>query len=152
MARPNLVCSYCGDATSEWDHLFPLVRNKRPTGYIHEIRNLVPSCGRCNHSKSGRDWDVWFRAERGRSPTSRRIPELEQRFARLEQFVAWGELQPIPFAELAPDIELQGYWLALDRLQAEMAEAQKLADTLKPLMQASLDVKHRLNAEKTYGQ
>src|SRR4051812_20391359 len=41
----NPRCAYCGDRASEWDHLRPLVQNRRPTGYISEIANLVPSCG-----------------------------------------------------------------------------------------------------------
>ncbi|TET40105.1 MAG: HNH endonuclease, partial [Dehalococcoidia bacterium] len=40
---PNdLCCAYCGDKATEWDHLRPLVKDKKPTGYISEIRNLVP--------------------------------------------------------------------------------------------------------------
>ena len=30
----NVVCAYCGDKCTEWDHFRPLVVNKRPTGYI----------------------------------------------------------------------------------------------------------------------
>jgi len=38
-----LQCSYCGTPATEWDHLRPLVMNKKPTGYISEIHNLVPA-------------------------------------------------------------------------------------------------------------
>ena len=144
MARPHLVCSYCGDPTSEWDHLFPLVRNKQPTGFLHEIRNLVPSCGRCDHSKSGRDWDAWFQSENRNSPTKRGVPDREQRLARLQSFVAWGKLQPIPFEQLAPAHEAQNNWETLRKLQADMVEAQKLADILKIQIQANLDAKHAI--------
>ena len=142
MVRPHLVCSYCGDPTSEWDHLFPLVRNKQPTGFLHEIRNLVPSCGRCNHSRSGRDWDAWFQSGNGNSPTKRGVPDREPRLARIQRFVAWGKLQPIPFEELAPAHEIESYWQMLRRLQADMVEAQKLADNLKMQILANLDAKH----------
>jgi 5-methylcytosine-specific restriction endonuclease McrA len=54
MEANNVRCSYCGDKATEWDHLRPIVKNKRPTGYISEIANLVPACGKCNQSKSGR--------------------------------------------------------------------------------------------------
>ena len=43
-------CAYCGGTASEWDHLRPLVKDKKPTGFISEIHNLVPSCGKCNQS------------------------------------------------------------------------------------------------------
>src|SRR5437773_5742088 len=45
MEPDDLRCAYCGDKASEWDHLRPLVKGRRPTGYISEIGNLVPSCG-----------------------------------------------------------------------------------------------------------
>ncbi len=49
-------CAYCGDPPSEWDHFRPVVRDKKPTGFITEIRNLVPACGKCNQSKGSSDW------------------------------------------------------------------------------------------------
>jgi hypothetical protein len=52
-----------------WDHLRPLVKNKLPTGYISEIRNLVPSCGPCNQSKGASDWRAWMRGKARGSPT-----------------------------------------------------------------------------------
>ncbi|MCY2924087.1 MAG: HNH endonuclease, partial [Planctomycetota bacterium] len=52
----DLRCAYCGDRASEWDHLRPLVVNRRPTGFISEIANLVPSCGKCNQSKGNQNW------------------------------------------------------------------------------------------------
>ena len=50
MDRDSFQCSYCGAKATEWDHLRPLVLNKKPTGYISEIHNLVPACGKCNQS------------------------------------------------------------------------------------------------------
>lgn len=47
----GVSCAYCGDKPTEWDHLRPLVLKQRPTGYISEIHNLVPACGKCNQSK-----------------------------------------------------------------------------------------------------
>jgi hypothetical protein len=44
------LCVYCDSPATDWDHLRPLVYGKRPSGYISEIRNLVPCCGPCNQS------------------------------------------------------------------------------------------------------
>jgi len=44
MDPSDVRCAYCGDRASEWDHLRPLVVKRRPTGFISEITNLVPSC------------------------------------------------------------------------------------------------------------
>jgi hypothetical protein len=48
LSAEDLRCAYCGDASTEWDHLRPLIVNQRPTGYVSEIKNLVPACGKCN--------------------------------------------------------------------------------------------------------
>ncbi len=54
------ACAYCGDLHTEWDHLRPLVIDRRPTGYISEIDNLVPACGKCNQSKGNKPWKTWI--------------------------------------------------------------------------------------------
>jgi len=54
MSADDVRCAYCGDVSTEWDHLRPLVVNRRPTGYISEIGNLVPACGKCNQSKGNK--------------------------------------------------------------------------------------------------
>jgi hypothetical protein len=38
----NIQCEYCGDKSTEWDHLRPLITNQQPTGYVTEIANPVP--------------------------------------------------------------------------------------------------------------
>ena len=47
----DIRCTYCGDPSTERDHLRPIITNQEPTGFITEIANLVPSCGKCNQSK-----------------------------------------------------------------------------------------------------
>jgi len=64
MSPDDVRCAYCGDKSTEWDHLRPLVVNRRPTGYISEIANLVPSCGKCNQSKGNKNWLKWIDEQR----------------------------------------------------------------------------------------
>src|SRR5688500_18896923 len=56
----QLSCAYCGRPYDTWDHLRPLVTDRRPTGYITEIANLVPSCNGCNSSKGKSYWKTWI--------------------------------------------------------------------------------------------
>ncbi|HGO5815915.1 TPA: HNH endonuclease [Mannheimia haemolytica] len=56
-------CVYCGGVATTWDHFRPLVRNKKPTGYINEISNMVPACSTCNSSKGNNDWKSWLNSE-----------------------------------------------------------------------------------------
>src|SRR6266852_4036221 len=57
----DIRCAYCGDKASEWDHLRPIISGQEPTGYITEIANLVPSCGKCNQSKGKSYWRSWMK-------------------------------------------------------------------------------------------
>ncbi|KQR40536.1 hypothetical protein ASF80_10405 [Microbacterium sp. Leaf159] len=82
----HVTCSYCGDTSTEWDHLRPLVEKQRPTGYISEIHNLVPACGKCNQSKGNKHWLTWMRSTARLSPAARGIADIEDRIARLQEY------------------------------------------------------------------
>jgi len=83
MTPGRITCSYCGAKATDWDHLRPLVRNKRPSGYVNEIRNLAPSCGPCNQSKSGADWRAWIEGSAKGSPRTKVVTDIAERLARL---------------------------------------------------------------------
>lgn len=86
-----LLCCYCGDKASELDHFRPIVVKKIPSGYVTDIYNLVPSCGKCNQSKSGSYWKNWMLSSTSiYSPTSRKIKDLETRIKILEDFESWS--------------------------------------------------------------
>src|SRR5712691_11638586 len=74
----DVRCAYCGDKMTEWDHLRPLVLKQRPTGYISEIANLVPACGKCNQSKGNKAWRVWMLSKAKLSPTGRSLANVAE--------------------------------------------------------------------------
>jgi hypothetical protein len=127
MTPEDLHCAYCGAATTDWDHLRPLVKKKRPTGYISEVRNLVPSCGPCNQSKGASDWRVWMMGKARGSPTTKNVADIEERIARLSLFEEWGGVLPIPFEELISKTAWDGYWAQLDVIIDAMGLAQEKA-------------------------
>src|SRR3954468_17503374 len=87
MTTGACVCAYCGGKKSEWDHFRPIVLNRRPTGYITEIANLVPSCGKCNQSKGNKNWRAWMLSTTANhSPTRLRLSDIDIRIARLEEY------------------------------------------------------------------
>src|ERR1035438_2073590 len=94
----NIRCAYCGDKATEWDHLRPIVSNQEPTGYITEIANLVPSCGKCNQSKGKSHWRTWMQGSARLSPKSRGVPDITTRVERLEMYEAWRQPRRIDFA------------------------------------------------------
>jgi len=134
----NMTCAYCARPSTDWDHLRPLVRNKRPTGYINELRNLVPSCGPCNQSKSGRNWWEWMISDAKGSPKSRAIRDLDVRVARLQRFEAWGAVEPLPLRELVGSQVWDLHWKNLADIEERMYQAQRHADQLKQKIEMSL--------------
>ena len=94
----DIRCAYCGDKATEWDHLRPIVSNQEPTGYITEIANLVPSCGKCNQSKGKSHWRTWMEGSARLSPKSRGVPDLGARIERLQKYEAWRQPRKIDFA------------------------------------------------------
>lgn len=137
MKLSHISCIYCGGRCSDWDHLRPLVRNKQPTGYINEIRNLVPSCGLCNQSKGGMDWRVWMEGTASGSPRSRGVVDVEERMARLDAYEKWGGLSPLPLGEMAGVGEWKLHWDYLGQIHELMREAQQHAEIVRESIRKS---------------
>jgi hypothetical protein len=130
---------YCGGRCTDWDHLRPLVRGKRPTGYIHEVRNLVPSCGACNQSKGGREWRPWMESMAVGSPTTKGVPDLRQCIERLQKFVDWGDVKRLDLRELVGVEQWEAYWARLSVLELAMKEAQAHAVLIQAAIRRALE-------------
>jgi hypothetical protein len=85
------TCAYCGEKATEWDHIRPLIKEKKPTGYITEIGNLIPSCGKCNQSKGNKDWKEWILSDANLSPKTRGVQDLNQRISNIEDYINFWE-------------------------------------------------------------
>lgn len=127
MTTENFQCAYCGSVASEWDHLRPLVKGKKPTGFISEIHNLVPSCGKCNQSKGNKEWKAWVLSNAKLSPKTRGIKDIAERTKRLEAYENWGVPTQMNFeAIVGKDVWAQ-HQENLERVQSLMRESQELA-------------------------
>jgi len=127
MSLQSICCAYCGDAYSEWDHFRPLVVKKMPTGYITEISNLVPSCGKCNQSKGNKNWRTWMTGNAKQSPRTRGIPDLSERVYKLERFEKWGRPQKIDFkATIVGDL-WQKHWSNHEKILSLLQESSETA-------------------------
>ncbi len=131
MRSGNCVCAYCGDPRTEWDHFRPLVTAQRPTGYITEIANLVPACGKCNQSKGGKYWRDWITSNAKRSPNARGIADLAQRIQRLESYEKWRVPLKIDFQTLVGNDLYSQHWANWRQLLELMDRAQSLALQLR---------------------
>lgn len=127
----DLRCAYCGDRATEWDHLRALVLNRRPTGFISEIANLVPSCGKCNQSKRNAPWREWMLSGANLSPTGRRLAGIEERIARLEAYERWRTPKQLDFTSLIGAVAWEEYWKMCEDVNEELKKCQAVADGLR---------------------
>ena len=138
MSRGSCRCAFCGDPRTEWDHFRPIVKGKQPTGYITEIANLVPACGKCNQSKGNKNWKEWMLGKAARSPKQRGISDLEGRVARLEAYERWREPRCIDYAALVGPERWSQYQDLLNTAVAHLTEAQKVALELQVIIKTGL--------------
>ena len=124
----NLRCAYCGDEWSEWDHLNPLVMNRRPTGYISEIANLVPACGKCNQSKRNESWQTWMLSKVDRSPTGRGLLDVAARVERLSEYEKWRSARKVDFESIVGQKEWEEYWALCEEVVIKLRQCKIVAD------------------------
>ena len=134
MEPHSIECSYCGSKYTEWDHLRPLVIDKMPTGYVSEIQNLVPSCGKCNQSKGNKDWMVWITSDANLSPKSKNIHDLEERIERLKIYSSWREPTKIDFQKVVGDSLWEQHWTNCNQVQQLLISSQETSQEIKNLM------------------
>ena len=133
----GVVCSYCGDTASEWDHLRPLVVGQQPTGYIHEIHNLVPACGKCNQSKGNKTWREWMFGTARHAPANRGVVDLEARAERLERYEQWGDPTRVDFRGVAGEELWAEHWRNHAAILALMREAEKTVELIRAKVAAA---------------
>jgi len=131
MDPSDVRCAYCGDRATEWDHLRPLVVKRRPTGFISEIANLVPACGKCNQSKGNKPWREWILGSAKLSPTGRGVSQIADRISRLEGYERWRAPTRVDFESVIAVDAWQHYWSLCERVIQDMRRCQEFADSLR---------------------
>lgn len=130
MTNNTYCCAFCGDTATEWDHLRPLVKDKKPTGYISEIHNLVPACGKCNQSKGNKEWETWMLSSAKLSPKMRGIADLKQRIEKLRDYERRGSPTKLDFGQIVGADVWAEHWDNWRAIQELMKEAQVLAQEI----------------------
>jgi len=123
----DVRCVYCGDRFTEWDHLNPLVKDKKPTGYVSEVANLVPACGKCNQSKGNKNWRLWMLSTAARSPKARSIPNLDQKIARIAAYEQKFHPARHDFGAMIGEQLWSKHWENWQKIIDMMKEAQVIA-------------------------
>jgi len=127
-------CVYCGQTATDKDHFRAIVSGGRPSGYFHTAENIVPSCGRCNQSKSGSDWKAWMESATAKhSPTRKNIEGTRDRIARLSAFAGTVDKPSLTVQEMrevAGESLWDGYWAQLEAIGRLLDRAQQDADKI----------------------
>lgn len=134
----HVVCVYCGGDASEWDHLRPLVQGQRPTGYVHEIHNLVPACGKCNQSKGNKPWREWMFSNARLSPKTKGVADLNKRAAVIERYEAWTQPTHVDFAAIVGEKLWSEHWANHHALLLQMREAEKIVEQIRERIAAGV--------------
>ncbi len=114
-----------------------MVLDKKPTGYISEIKNLVPSCGKCNQSKGNKEWETWVTSDAKLSPKSRGIKDITNRIENLRTFENWGNPIKVDFESLVGKEKWEQHWENWEQVQSTMKHAQELATKIKKIIASS---------------
>ncbi|MBR6072504.1 MAG: HNH endonuclease [Acholeplasmatales bacterium] len=57
-------CGYClTKGAKTVDHIFPVVKDGLPFGYLTDINNLIPCCKDCNSKKGGKLFKDWYKSK-----------------------------------------------------------------------------------------
>lgn len=142
----KLVCVYCGEKATTWDHLTCLVKGQKANGPGHRIRNLVPCCGDCNSSKRGTPFGDWIlgysHPKTGKQVEGAKLPSTLQRHqlvAKLEKYQAKSTSRSLADS----DLEIQ-----LMTLRDSVLDILKRADKLVAEVRGSAAVVPRKRPEK----
>lgn len=131
MSNDDIRCVYCGDKSTEWDHLYPIIKNKKPTGFISEIQNLVPACGKCNQSKGNQNWFDWILGNAKQSPFTRKIENLDEKIYCLREFENWKRTTNLNFKEIVGAEKWNEYEASYERIIVAMQECQIISNEIR---------------------
>lgn len=149
MNTKTICCAYCGDPYTEWDHLRPLIVDKTATGYISEIHNLIPACGKCNQSKGNQNWKKWMFGDAKLSPKSRHISNIDERAKRIEDYINWGTPIKIDIEKIVGTHRWKQHWDNCEKIKKIMYDSQSLSDEIKETLVLALRKENEKKSQDT---
>ncbi len=115
-------CVYCGSAeVKRWDHLVPIAQGGETV-----LGNMVPACAHCDDSKQHFPFDEWLRRRLPPSATAAEVEAVEQRIARLQDYMQHFAYTPRPLAERLTAAEQE----KAAALRARLQQVRKDMETL----------------------
>lgn len=138
-------CAYCLGKANSMDHVKPLVTGGLPTGYITEIRNLVPCCSACNSAKGSQDFRYWYKSKKNVARLHAEgltEAQIEERFTIVSQYIDKIP-KPLDYKTILGDELWEEY------LQRKSEMIQLLKDNQFFCDKLSAIIKEKINSENT---
>lgn len=128
-------CVYCGKESQTWDHLNPLIENRKPTGYFTEINNLVPCCNTCNSSKGNINWKTFLENKEYKNGSG----VYNNSLCLLEKYVTKYPAKKIDFSDIDLNDLMKIYYEKLDKVLNEMKNSEEIETKLTMILQEKYD-------------
>jgi len=133
-------CVYCGGEANEWDHLMPSrerdaaqSKRKKFTGFGSLLSNLVPACGKCNHSKGSKRWREWLKGESAHARRARGRPGHKERVRQLAAL----ERRARRDYRAPPEETATPLWIEYEKVLKSIADKLRRADKLAASIRAA---------------
>ena len=134
-------CAYCLNEATTTDHLKPLVKNGLPTGYITNIKNLVPCCSSCNSSKGSKNFSDWYLQEKNKNRlyamefTDKQIEERYNIICKYEKELD----KPLDYEKILGKKLYNEYKERIEVMNKLLKKNQEFCDTLKEKIEKNLN-------------
>lgn len=135
-------CAYCLNEANSMDHLKPLVNNFLPTGYITNIKNLVPCCSSCNSSKGSREFVEWYNDEKNRQRLYKRGMTEEKIIERLKIIEEYEKNvdEPLDYSKILGEKLYKEYKEHRENLEKMLQKEQEFCNKLAEKIQKELNL------------
>ncbi len=132
-------CGYCmrmGLGKSV-DHIFPLVIDGMPSGYITDITNLIPCCTECNSTKGGKLFEDWYKEQKNvdrLNSYGMSYDDINKRYNIIMNYINNHCSQPLSYKEIVGEKLWNEYINRKNKMLELLQEDQLFCDNLNEII------------------
>lgn len=131
------ICAYCLQNGNSSDHFHSLVKDKKPTGYITEISNLIPCCSACNSSKGSKEFNDWYLSDKNIKRLHKlglTDEKIRERYSIINNHVKKYHKEPLNYEEILGKELWKEYENRRKKLLQSLKDNQDFCDNLAEII------------------